>query len=82
MSEIAVQAASAKTRLLEIAKQAGTLAAGLQNVAPGDKETPNASIQYLTAIADVLTQLAEDCEDLAHPASIVPPDDSSGRSGM
>ncbi len=82
MSEIAVQAASAKTRLLEIAKQAGALAAGLQNVAPGDKEAPNVSIQYLTAIADALTKIAEDCEDLAHPASIAPPDDTSGRSGM
>lgn len=82
MSEIAVQAASAKTRLLEIAKQADTLAAGLQNVAPGDKDTPNVSIQYLSAIADVLTQLAEECEELAHPASIVPPEDKSGLSGM
>lgn len=82
MSEIAVQAASVKTKLLEIAKQAGTLAAGLQNAAPGDKEAPNTSIQYLTSIAEALTNIAEECEELAHPASITPPDDSSGLSGM
>lgn len=82
MSEIAVEAASAKTKLLEIAKQASVLAAGLQNAAPGDKGTPNASIQYLTAIADALTALAEECEELAHPTSISAADDTTGRPGI
>jgi hypothetical protein len=81
MSEIAVQAASAKVKLLEIANQASTLAAGLQNAAPGDKDNPNTSIQYLIAIAEALASCAEECEDLAHPAAM-PVDDESTRSGM
>lgn len=82
MSEIAVQAASAKTKLLEIAKQASTLSAGLQNAAPGDKDTPNISIQYLSSIADILINIAEECDEIAHPEIIPPVDDASRRSGI
>jgi hypothetical protein len=77
MSEIAVQAATVKTRLLEIAHQATKLAFGLQNAAPGDKEAPNPSIQYLLAIAEKLTNIAEDCDEIAYPSSISSPDDAS-----
>lgn len=63
MSEIAVQAASAKTTLLEIARQAQALAAGLQNAAPGDKSAPNPSIQYLLTISELLTRAANQCDE-------------------
>jgi hypothetical protein len=69
MSEIAVQAASVKLKLLEISKQAAALAAGLQNAAPGEKDTPNPSIQYLTSISDALTNIAEECEALINSGS-------------
>lgn len=82
MSEIAIEAASTKTKLLEIAKQAAVLSAGLQNAAPGERETPNASIQYLTAIADLLAEIADNCDEVTHPAATTPPDASSGHSGM
>jgi 2-phospho-L-lactate guanylyltransferase (CobY/MobA/RfbA family) len=62
MSDISIIAASAKTTLLEIAKQASALATGLQNVAPGDKKgTPNKSVQYLFNISESLTKIAEEC---------------------
>lgn len=65
MSDIAIQAASIKTTLLEIARQAGALGAGLQNAAPGDKtRTPNHSIQYLLATAEQLVKLAEECDGM------------------
>lgn len=65
MSDIAIQAASIKTTLLEIARQAGALGAGLQNAAPGDKTgTPNHSIQYLLATAEQLVKLAEECDGM------------------
>ena len=82
MSEIAVQAASVKAKLLEIAKQSSALAAGLQNAAPGDKDAPNASIQYLAAIAEALAAIAEECDELSQPASAISKDGSSGLSGM
>lgn len=60
MTDIAVIAESIETTLLDVAKQAATLATGLQNVAPHDKAaTPNKSVQYLFEIADVLTDAAE-----------------------
>ena len=64
MSEIAVQAASTKSSLLEIARQAKALATGLQNAAPGDKSAPNPSIQYLLAMSEVLAKAADECDDL------------------
>lgn len=81
MSEIAVQAAAAKAKLLEISKQAAALAAGLQSAAPGDKDTPNPSIQYLSTIADALAEIAAECEELNQP-SISSLDETSGRSGI
>lgn len=82
MSEIIVQAASVKMRLEEVAKQAAALAAGLQNASPGEKDAPNASIQYLTAMADALAELTEDCDELIHPGAAPPSDSPSGKPGM
>lgn len=65
MSDVQIVTATIKTTLLEIAKQASTLGAGLQNAAPGDKAgAPNTSIQYLLATADKMQRLAEECEKL------------------
>lgn len=61
MSDIAILAASVKTTLLEIAKQANALGTGLQNAAPGDAP-PNSSVLYLLKIAESLHQSAESCE--------------------
>ena len=82
MSEIIVQAASVKMRLEEVAKQAAALAAGLQNAAPGEKDAPNTSIQYLAAMADALAELTEDCDELIHPGAVPPADSPSGKFGM
>lgn len=63
MSDIAIIAASAKTAIVEIGKQAAALAMGLQNVAPGDKTgAPNNSILYLFEVSKNLAQVAEECE--------------------
>ncbi len=65
MSDTAIFAASAKSSLLEIAKQATALGVGLQNAAPGDKAgMPNPSIQYLLDVSEVLTKIAEDCNQI------------------
>lgn len=65
MSEIAILAATVKTTLAEIAKQANALAVGLQNAAPADRaNTPNNSVQYLLHTHDSLVKLAEECEKL------------------
>lgn len=65
MTDLAIIRATAKTSLLEIAKQATALGNGLQNAAPGDRAgAPNNSVQYLLSIADSLTKTAEDCEKL------------------
>jgi hypothetical protein len=62
MSDTAIIAASAKTTLIEIAKQAGALGMGLQNAAPGDKKgTPNNSVQYLISMSESLIKLADEC---------------------
>lgn len=67
MGDIAQQAAVTQQTLLEIAKQANALGVGLQNAAPSDKlGTPNPSIEYLTAVAAMLTTLAEACDPLTH----------------
>lgn len=76
MSEIAVQAAIAKVKLEELAKQASTLALGLQNAAPGEKDKPNVSIQYLITISEALNSLAEECDEVEKPTVISPKDDS------
>lgn len=61
MSDTAIIAASARTTLLEIAKQAGALGTGLQNAAPGDKGgSPNNSVQYLLTISEELIKIAEE----------------------
>ena len=77
MNEIAVQAVSVKAKIMEISKQAAALAAGLQNAAPGEKDTPNASIQYLSAIAETLATMIDECDELTHPGSQSSPDGSS-----
>ena len=65
MSDLNLLAASTKTTLLEIAKQAGALGIGLQNAAPAEKsDSPNNSIQYLLAIAETLVIAANECEAL------------------
>ncbi len=62
MSDTVIIAASARTTLLEIAKQANALGTGLQNAAPGDRAgAPNNSVQYLFAIAESLIKIAEEC---------------------
>lgn len=63
MSEIAVLAASAKTTLNEIAKQAMALGTGLQNAAPGEKSgSPNNSVQYLLTTSEALAKIAAECD--------------------
>lgn len=60
MSDAAILAASVKTSLLEVAKQANALGTGLQNAAPGDKVgTPNNSVNYLLAISEEINALVE-----------------------
>ncbi len=81
MSEIAVQAAAVKAKLVEISKQAAALSAGLQNAAPGEKDTPNPSIQYLTAVSDALAAIAEECEVLMRPGSTPRAEDEPPSSG-
>lgn len=63
MSDIDVLAATVKGALRDIAKQAGALGTGLQNVAPGSKtDAPNNSVQYLLSTSDALNKIADDCE--------------------
>ncbi|MBX3709863.1 MAG: hypothetical protein KIT56_04705 [Gammaproteobacteria bacterium] len=65
MSDALILAASIKTELLEVAKQAGALGTGLQNAAPGDKAgAPNHSVSYLLGISEGLTKIAQECEEL------------------
>lgn len=65
MSDVVVLVAHAQTALTEIGRQADALATGLQNVAPGDKtETPNASVEYLFKISEVLATLTTECAHL------------------
>lgn len=69
MSDIAIITATAKTTILEVAKQASALGTGLLNAAPGDKTgTPNNSIQYLLTAADDLAKFAEECDKLLSSA--------------
>jgi hypothetical protein len=71
MTDTAILAASVKSELLEIAKQALALGTGLQNAAPGDKSGgPNNSVSYLLSIAENLAKLAEECGKIqSNPAS-------------
>ena len=72
MSDTAIIAATAKSSLLEIAKQAAALGTGLQNAAPGDKAgEPNPSVQYLLDIAEELNKIAEGCNQIL-TASLAP----------
>jgi hypothetical protein len=65
MSEMDILAATIKTTLRDISKQAGALGTGLQNAAPGSKtDTPNNSVQYLLNISEVLVKTADDCDAL------------------
>lgn len=62
MSDAAILAASIKTGLLDVAKQAAALGTGLQNAAPGTKAgAPNNSVSYLLAVSDSLSKLAQEC---------------------
>lgn len=64
MSDVAVLAATTKTTLLGIAKQAHALGTGLQQAAPmGMSNNSNQSIEYLIEISDKLTQIAEEFGD-------------------
>lgn len=66
MGDIAQQVALTRQTMLELAKQVSALGTGLTNAAPGDKAgTPNPSIQYLTAMAEVLETYAKACDDLS-----------------
>lgn len=70
MSDIAILAATVKTTLLDIAKQAQALGTGLQVAAPGDKSgAPNNSVQYLLTISENLVASAKECEALLAPSS-------------
>lgn len=64
MRDLMMMAASVHTALQEMARQTAALATGLQNAAPGDKATPNKSVQYLFDISDELTILSQECEVL------------------
>lgn len=66
MSDLAILAASIKTALLDIAKQAQALGVGLQNAAPGDKlGAPNNTVQYLLETAENLAKMAQECGDVS-----------------
>lgn len=70
MTDIAILAASIKTTLLEVSKQASALGVGLQNAAPADKSgTPNNSVQYLLEVSENLSKLAELCDKLLSTTS-------------
>ena len=70
MSDLAIIAALVKSTLLEIAKQELALGTGLQNAAPGDKTgQPNRSVQYLIDSSEILTKLAEECDELVPTSS-------------
>lgn len=65
MTDVALIAATVKTTLQEVAKQAEGLATGLQNAAPGSAAlTPNKSVQYLFSTSEQLAKLAEQCDKL------------------
>ncbi len=59
MTDAAILAASVKTTLLEISKQAAALGSGLQINAPGNK--PSDSAQYLLLSAESNAKIAEEC---------------------
>jgi len=70
MSEMDILAATVKTTLRDIAKQAAGLGSGLQNAAPGDKaEKPNHSVQYLMGIAGALEKVVAECDALLATSS-------------
>lgn len=65
MSELAIWAATIKTAIHDIGKQAAALGTGLQNAAPGDKTgTPNNSVQYLVDTSEQLDRVVEQIEKM------------------
>jgi len=65
MADLELIAVSASATLQEIAEQAARLGTALQNAAPADKAaSPNHSIQYLHAAADILQKAAKECVKL------------------
>lgn len=65
MSNVPVVAKTVKSRLLEIAKEAQTLATGLQSVAPADlsqSSAANTTVQYLFEMSDQLQAYAKECD--------------------
>lgn len=65
MSDVAILTALVKTTLLEMSKQEFALGAGLQNAAPGDRTgAPNPTVQYLLASAELLQEMAKQCDNL------------------
>jgi hypothetical protein len=66
MSDAVILAASIKTSLIEIAKQAAALGNGLQNAALGDTTgSPNNSVSYLLSTSENLLKMAEECGRLS-----------------
>ena len=64
MTEKAVIAASTKSTLDDISKQAEALGTGLLNISPGlaqSKASANQSVEYLLAISDNLSRISERC---------------------
>ena len=63
MSDAVILAASIKSALLEIAKQAAALGNGLQNAAPGDRAAtgPNNSVSYLLSTSENILKIAKEC---------------------
>lgn len=69
MSDAVILAASIRTSLIEIARQAAALGNGLQNAAPGDAMgSPNHSVSYLLTTSENLLKMAEECGRLQSAA--------------
>jgi len=65
MSELKIWAATVRTAIHDISKQAAALGTGLQNAAPGDKSgSPNNSVQYLVDTSEHLDHVAEQIEKM------------------
>lgn len=65
MTDITIILASTESSLLDVSRQAQTLAAGLQNAAPGNtSNVPNKSVLYLLEVSDHLVEDASKCKKL------------------
>jgi hypothetical protein len=62
LGEINSLKTATKSVLRDIAKHAGTLAAGLQNAAPPQESGPSKSILYLGEIAQALDQIGREVD--------------------